>query len=46
VEPPYVPTIRSDGDTRHFPEDYPDSDDDAKAISSTDQAAFAVFDSF
>lgn len=41
-----MPTIRTDGDTRHFPEDYPDSDDDVKAISAAEQSAFAVFDTF
>jgi len=46
VEPPFVPDIRTDGDTVNFPEDYPDSDDEARMPSSAEQAAFRAFDEF
>lgn len=46
VEPPFVPEVRSDGDTAHFPEDYPDSDDEAGVPTPAEQAAFRAFDEF
>jgi protein kinase X len=46
VAPPYVPEIRSDGDTVHFPEEYPDSDDEPGSVTAADQALFRAFDEF
>lgn len=47
VPPPFVPEIRSAGDTRYFPEDYPDSDGDtAEDLTPTQAQMFRELDSF